>query len=229
MLAVVCWKWGTRYTSEQVNGLARAFDYYYPHSFVFYCITDDPHDLDASIIPISLWSDFSYLRNPEGPDKPSCYRRLKIFDPAISRDLGSYILSLDIDLTIHAPLEGLFEIKEDFAIWSDFKKIDVCNGSLFMFKAGTCRELYDEFDPEESPRLARAAGFRGSDQAWLSYKRPKVCRRWGRADGVYSWRVHVKPYGGPLPSNCKIISWHGQDKPWDEKILRDYAGNLQTC
>ena len=38
--------------------------------------------------------------------------------------------------------------------------------------------------------------------------------KWGTADGIYSWRVHLDFGRKPLPANVRAINFHGKEDPW---------------
>ena len=120
MLTVACFRWKndgrghvlpsqkvSSYAPEWVyklrNGVAR--HYRKPHRFV--CITDEPLP-DVECLP--LWSDFAELGG--------CYRRLKLFDPAIKDLLGPRFAAIDLDCVITGNLEPIAA-----AIDSSIKKL----------------------------------------------------------------------------------------------------------
>ena len=54
--------------------------------------------------------------------------------------------------------------------------------------AGTLQEIWSDFDPATSPKEASDAGFRGSDQAWISYRLGRDAEVWPSNAGIYSIR-----------------------------------------
>lgn len=219
MLRVVTWKWTpiknyrSRFTVDQVNVLRRMVERHYkqPHEFV--CITDNWHGLDSGIRVIKLWSDLAHLQSPHGGYSPSCYRRLRAFSREAAEMIGDRFVSLDLDTVITGDLTPLWDRPEDFVIWGDSSRTTPYNGSMWMLRAGTRTKVWDEFDPEKSPALAKAKGYHGSDQAWLSYIIPGE-PRWTRDDGVLSYRVHLKVPGTPLPKDARIVFFNGHVDPW---------------
>lgn len=222
---IVTFKWrplpGYRSTfaSEHVNALQRmvARHYQQPHRFV--CVTDDPKGIDGTVETLPLWNDHAQVQNPSGSHNPSCYRRLKLFAPEARKTFGERVICLDLDTVIVGDLAPLFNRTEDFLIWgqSDFPKTQWYNGSLWSLRTGSRTKVWNEFNPKMSPHQAHRAGKRGSDQGWLSYILGPKETTWGTADGVYSYRVHIKPAGGVLPENAKIVSFHGHVDPWHYK------------
>jgi hypothetical protein len=128
-------------------------------------------------------------------------------------------------------LTSLFSRTEDFVIWgqSDFPKTQWYNGSLWMLKTGSRPKVWSEFDPKTSPMLAQKAGKKGSDQGWFSYILGPNEATWSTADGVYSYRVHLSKRSYELPSDAKVIAFHGRVDPWSyeaqniEWIKRHYC------
>lgn len=225
-LTVVTFKWKpqpgyrSKFGPEAVIALRNMIRRHYPHQHRFVCITDDAAGL-AGIDTIPLWKDHATVPSPHGAGNPSCYRRLKLFDPAIADLLGPRFVCLDLDTVIVGDLTPLWHRPEDFVIWGETDPRSFYNGSMFMLTAGARPQLWTEFDPRVSPKLARKAGRFGSDQGWISYKLGPGEAMWTRADGVYSFRVHLEPTGADeLPANAKIVMFHGKVDPWAWKAQR---------
>lgn len=200
--------------------------YLKPHEFV--CITDDAKGL-ASIRTLPLWDTYANVPNPNGTHNPSCYRRLKLFAPDAGEWLGERIICMDLDVVVTGDLTPLFDDPAEFKVWgqSDFPKTQFFNGSFWSLKAGSRPQVWTDFDPQTSPRIQKAAGARGSDQGWMSYCLGKTAERWGTADGIYSWRVHLAPKGGELPKGARLVVFHGKQDPWSYNVqhkrwIREY-------
>lgn len=220
-LTVVTFKWQpkdgpAKFTSRHVNVLARMVkrNYLKPHRFV--CITDEPHGLDPSIEVLPLWEDHSGMRNPHGPDYPSCYRRLKLFSPEMRDVLGERFVCLDLDTVITADLSPLWDRTEDFVILKGTNPSTYYNGGMVLMTAGARADVWDHFDPKLSPALALSKRQFGSDQGWISYKLGPDEATWGRDDGVYSWVPHLKSGQFPLPEGARMVFFNGKHQnPWD--------------
>ena len=219
MLTIALWKWNrpgyrTIFTGEHVNALASQIAEFYerPHRIV--CVTDDPQGIDESVECIHYHADFADVPSPMGGSAPTCYQRLELFRPDAAKRFGDRFVSLDLDTTLHGDMVSVWDRPEDFVIYDDplYPGRQYC-GAMLLMTAGARPQVWNDFDPVHSPAQARAAGKRGSDQAWISYKLPGEAT-WGPADGVYSYRKHIQP-SGKLPADARAVMWHGQVKPWD--------------
>lgn len=229
MLHVVLWKWNQpnareHYTSEHVNMMAamlrRALGRM-PYRVV--CVTDDSYGVDTEVYP--LWPDCDNLANATRRDLPSCYRRLKLFDQDTQRQMGiekgERILSIDLDTLLTGDITGLVSRRDRFLGWA--LKGDhhpkVFNGSFQMFTAGDLEFIWKEFDPVVSPKEAARANFKGSDQAWLSYRLVNM----HDCDGLVSPEVVSYPNEirrlALLDARTRIIFFHGRRKPWHQAAL----------
>lgn len=227
MLSVVTFKWKPqqqRYRStfgpETVNTLRRMVARHYPKPHRFICATDDARGIDKDIEIVPLWNEFAHIPNPNGSHNPSCYRRLLAFRPEIAKVFGERFVWLDLDTVIVGDLTPIFDRPEDFVIWGETNPRSFYNGSMVMMTAGARRQVYDDFDPKTSPRLALKAGRFGSDQGWISYRLGPGEATWGQQDGVYSYRVHLEPKGSRLPENARVVMFHGKTDPWSWQAQR---------
>lgn len=226
LLSVVCWKWlpppGYRsvFGPETVNVLAKMVARHYPRPHRFICVTDDPKGINGHTEIVPDWKDFSDLRSPSGVRNPSCYRRLRMFHPEIAQTFGQRFVSLDLDVVITGDLTPLWDRTEDFVMTGDTNPRTHYNGSMVLMTAGARPQVWTKFDPVESPRAARAAGHFGSDQGFISYLLGPNEKKWTTADGVYSFRNHLQPKGCALPTDAKVVIWHGEHDPWSAFGMR---------
>lgn len=225
MLRVVTFKWKaapgyhTRYTAEHVNVMARMVARFYsaPHEVV--CITDDPDGLSPTIRPLPLWSDFAELPNPNGPQFPSCYRRLKLFAPEAAQLIGERFVIIDLDCVLVGDVRPLWDRPEDFVILRSAHPQLLYSGAMMLMRAGSRAEVWTEFDPVESPAYARGLRHFGSDQAWIAARLGPDEACWTPADGVYSFSKHIVPADGALPPDARMVNFHGNLNPWDAGVM----------
>ena len=229
MIDVICWKWkpfpGYRSTfkGRHVNVLRNMVRRFLliPHRFS--CITDDPSGIDPDIRIIPIWNEFAGITNPNVSKGPSCYRRLKAFSAEAKDLIGERIFSIDLDCVIVRNITPLINRKEDFVCWGDTAKRTHYNGGMWLLRAGTRTDVYDAFDPKQSPKLTRNKGIIGSDQAWISYVIDGKDPKWHKEDGVYSFRNDFIGAGKTkLPPDARIVMFHGQHDPWTPDIQARY-------
>jgi hypothetical protein len=219
-LSVVCWKWRSRpgyrsaFGPDAVNVLRRMVARHYPDPHRFICVTDDPQGLDPEVTVVPLWDEFAEVPNPNGALQPSCYRRLKAFSADAVQWFGERFVSVDLDTVIVNDLRPLWNRPEDFVIWGETNPRSFYNGSMWLMTAGARRQVYDDFDPQTSPREAHRHGRFGSDQGWISHRLGPGEAMWGRDDGVYSFRVHLNSGTTALPADARMVMFHGKEDPW---------------
>lgn len=217
--AVICWRWTppagyrSRFGPETVNILRAMVGRQYdaPHRFI--CFTDEPAGLDQRIETYPIGAEFSSLPNPNGSKHPSCYRRLRSFSPEFADLVGPRFVSLDLDCVITANVTKLWRRPEDFVIWGDTNPNTHYNASMYLLTTGARRQVWDTFEPTRSPALAFRAKQFGSDQAWIGYCLGGGEARFSMLDGVYSYRNEIKPMGGRLPLDARMVMFHGRVDP----------------
>lgn len=224
VLQVGCFKWRpppgyrSKFEGAYVNTLRNmvARHLHIPHQF--FCVTDDPSGIDEDVRIIPLWEMFGDLKSPHvsptGTVQPSCYRRLPLWGKDARELIGRRMLLLDLDIVICRDITPIIDIPDDFKIWGDTAKNTPYNGSLVLMDAGARAQVYDTFDPIESPKRGRALGYIGSDQAWIGACLGPGEKKFGPKDGVYSYRNEIAPKGGILPPNARIVVFHGHVDPW---------------
>lgn len=202
---------------EHVNTLARMIARHSP-GLRFICVADSSAGLKAPVEWLQTpdaAKALAELRSPEGERFPSCYRRLWVF----SKDahvLGDEILTTDIDAVVLKPLEPLFDChRVAFVGWRPYRdwgrKLRF-GGGTYLLRIGARTQVWEQFKGAESIQVARAAGFRGSDQAWISYMLAEKEPYFTKEDGIYS----VRDLGNDLklPADARLVHFNGQTKPW---------------
>jgi hypothetical protein len=222
MLDVVCWLWRptkayrSQFAPEHVNTLRRMVERHYRHPHRFSCITDQTEGFDPDVRIIPLWSDYRDRQSIYGPDTPACYPRLKAFCKTMREVIGPRFISLDLDVCITGDVTPVFQRREDFLIWGVRGRRTPWNGSMWMMDAGARDHVWTRFNenPDKAVVKARGAGYYGSDQAWMNYVLGPDENNWSDKDGVYSFRMNIKPNGGHLPPDARIVFFEGHYDPW---------------
>lgn len=224
MLTVVTWVWkGPReYKPEHANTLGSMLrrHLHVPHRLV--CFTDYDSGFDGvEALPIpGAARSLLEMRTPEAGLMPSCYARLWMFSEE-AKSLGDRVLLLDVDLLIVRDITPLMEPQDDFVGWRPDKawgKENRVAGGMYLLTPGTRTEVWRDFTPE-GVKAAKKAGFRGSDQAWMSYKLGKTAALWPQRSGLYAIG-DLRQHGNVPPPDARIIQFCGYRKPWD---IRDVS------
>ena len=221
-LNIVCFKWRgppeyrSQFNFQHVNVLYRMICRHYLAPFRMHCVTDNPDHISPDIVVHKLWDDHAHLQPPNGFGNPSCYRRLKVFSAEAAEMFGPRIVTLDLDTVIVGDMRPVWDRPDDIVLWGDTHPTTFYNGSMILLKAGSRKHVWETFDPDRSPAMAKYAGHFGSDQGWISFCLGPHERKWGKSDGVYSFRNHIMNYEqqGRLPAGARIVFFHGGADPW---------------
>ena len=226
MLSIVTWKWPSHkkyrssFTSTHVNVMRRMVLEHYPHPHKFLCVTNDPKGLAPDIGVIPDTEDFAPLTNPTDKlkkphDRPACYRRLRAFQPDIGKLFGPRFIMLDLDMVLVGDVSPIFNRVEDMVMYCE-PGYQQYNGSMLLLTAGARPKVWRYFaqSPSDGRAKAVAAGYAGSDQAWISYCLWPREPTWTPADGVYSYLKNNIHLDGVLPPDARIVNFHGRVDPW---------------
>lgn len=227
MLTVVTFKWKpkpgyrSKFSGYNVDVLRRMVRRHYPAPHRFVCITDDPKGITEPDVELfELWDQHGLVRNPSGAKNPSCYRRLRLFAGNTGEWLGERFVCLDLDCVIVDDMRPVWDRPEPFVIWKSTTRSNPYNGSMFLLKAGARPQVWRQFDPYLTPVETKAAGYYGSDQAWIGLCLGPNEATWTAADGVYSFRNEVRHAGARLPAGARIVFFHGKGDPWEPEAQR---------
>lgn len=227
---VLTMKWGTLYSAEDVNRLARQVRRHLARPHRFICFTDDAAGLDARVEAMPL----PELGLPEG-HSDTRWRKLALF----RRDLGGLsgtALFLDLDLVVVDDLAPFFDLPGAFRIIRDddlfrakpLRRINaardrflhsVGNSSVFRYEVGQHAYILDGFlaDPAaatagyeisqqfQTAQLAKAGNLDYWPRGWcVSFKNDCVPR-------------HLLSYlrAPALPVGAKIVLFAGAPKMED--------------
>jgi hypothetical protein len=216
MLNVFTWLWtqdnvAVQYGPHHVQTLANMVkrNLTIPHRFI--CISDqDVPNVDT----IPHLPPMERVKNKRWPiTRPQCYRRLRMFDPAMADVLGERYVTMDLDTVVVGSLDAMFDRPEPLVINRAVGSWNY-NGSMWLHTPGTHSSIYESFDPELAIE-ANKKGFVGSDQAWFRYHLgPRAVPTFGPEDGSVQYRTFRKQ-GDQLPDNARIVFFAGGQKPWD--------------
>jgi len=219
MIDIVTFKWNqegfrNKYTAEHVNRLAEMVKRNTTLPYRFVCVTDDPKGIREDVHVIKLWENpapqYGTLK------RPNCFARLKMFAEEAKAQFHERIVWMDLDALILGNIDHILRERSDFRIWYVDGEISLCNGSLVSHRLGTRTDLWTKFNPKNvhpEEGYQNTTGHIGSDQAWIAQNLRPDDLKWGKIDGVYSYRCHIR--GKPLPPDAKIVFFHGDDKAED--------------
>ncbi len=231
---IVCWLWsdpGYRWnglyipTARHVNRLYQALEDTMKGPWRMVCLTDQPDCIrtdgirpEVRVLPVpTLYADLG-----------GCWRRLWLFSDEAA-ELGEKLVQIDLDVAVLGDLSELFDRDDDFVAWES--SVGGYCGSMWMLRAGSCREVWDEFHPLYGP--AAVADRIGTDQAWTTHVLGPNRPLWTRKDGIYSFRRNFS--GGALvnrerrlgrfrtpPEDCRAVFFHGPFDPSMERCQKAF-------
>lgn len=165
-LNIICYKWGDRYTADEVNILAASVrrNLSIPHRF--FCITDDPTGL-APGIEVAPMPEQGRIGNG-----PKIYTFSKGF---LGLGPDDYVVSLDIDIVIVGSLDFLADRPElDFIIARHraSRTRSRGHGAVYRLRVGALSHIWEEFIADAQGWSARLPGKNDnpfSEQRWLEH------------------------------------------------------------
>ena len=215
----VCLKWGDKYPAEYVNRLYHMVQQNCSFPFDFYCLTENPENLDSSIKVFEL----------ENTSLTGWWYKLSLFKKDFY-GLDGNIIYLDLDIVIVGNIDFLCRENGDFIIIKNWSKNRMWNSSVMRFKAGKYHHIWDEFLKQKEYVLNNFNG----DQEWifqcmpeadiwpenkiLSYKKSlkskafPLLQKLGLCKFVFKF---FQNYDVTIPNDASIVIFHGKPDPID--------------
>lgn len=228
---ILTMKWGTLYSSEDVNRLARQVRRHMDRPYRFICFTDDASGIGEGVEALPL----PELGLPKGHGDTR-WRKLALFRRDLGGFAGATALFLDLDLVVVDGLAPFFDLEGDFFIIRDddlfrpkpLRKVNpqrdaflhsVGNSSVFRYRVGDHAYILDAYlaDPAaatasfeisqqfQSAQLEKHGNLHYWPRGWcVSFKNDCVGR------GLRSWLSDPS-----LPEGAKIVLFAGNPKMED--------------
>ena len=153
MLNIISVKWGTKYSSNDVNNLYKMVQKNLSIPFTFYCLTENPPGLDAGVLPIQITEDLEGVWN-----KLLLFKEFK----------EGTNLYFDIDTIIQNPIDSLLDYVSDNltmvkCYWKDIEADlpewvpTLRNSSILLWK-GDLSYIWEEFNKDPDANMVRYLG-----------------------------------------------------------------------
>ena len=219
---VICMKWGTKYTSNDVNILHSMVKRHLtiPHRFV--CLTDNK----KGIIDEVECFDMPNIDVPEAVDG-SPWRKLGMFSEKIG-NLSGKALFLDLDIVITDNIDCFFTFSNKFTIienWTQ-KGRGIGNSSVYCYTIGAHSDVIQYY----RDHIEEVTNKYSNEQIYLSRKIGDI--DYWPASWCKSFKRHCIPtyivryFMTPVkPKDVKIVVFHGNPKP-EDAINGGFFGNI---
>ena len=212
---VVCIKWGSRYGSDYVNRLWSMIRRQSARDTRLVCFTDDATGIDAGVVIHPLPD----INTPERVSRTP-WRKLSLWQTPLA-DLAGDVLFLDLDVVITGSIDAFFDYQPGrFCVAENWTQRGqkVGNTSCYRFRVGNDAYIFDDFNRDPEPILAKyrveqhyiSAEIRDMcfwpDEWCLSFKHSLV--------PVWPMNFLLAP---PLPKTARVIAFTGKPDP-DEAV-----------
>lgn len=166
---VVCFKWGAKYPSEQVNRLRAALTRHLPVGLVLHCVTDDSTGLHPDVVVHPIGDSL------EGLPDLGHGKKLAAFSPDFLGLAGRHIVVVDIDVVVLGSLDFLLEQPDaDFVITRGRNQWRGTRGhaALYRLRVGSNPHVWQDLVADPAAAAARCQHHLGApghlnEQMWL--------------------------------------------------------------
>ncbi len=238
MVNVVCLKHSNKYGPEYVNKLYNMVARNLTLEFDFYCMTEDPTNLNSNINIIDLPDMGSKFTG----DRKSWWYKMMMYKDGMIPDGPT--LYLDLDVVIIKNIDNHFDFHPgEYCILQDFNRYkipsyDVLNTSIVKFNANKHDEIWRYFLDETAND--RTVGRLHGDQDCVTNFFKKTGKKFTHWPALWSrsWKWEItedtKVTIGKgnktiettkeftLPDECSVIVFHGNPKPSDPQLHKDF-------
>lgn len=213
---IICMKWGTPYSAEDVNRLHAGVRRHLSRPFRFLCFTEDPFGLDPEIEAHVL----PPIHLPPGTEWTP-WRKLSVWQVPLA-NLSGDVLFLDLDMVITGPLDDLFDYAPGrFCVIENWTQTGrgIGNTSVFRFTIGQHAYVFEDF---EADPLTVCSAY-DNEQVYVS-QRIGDPTFWP-ADWCVSFKHSLMPKfplnwirAPKLPETAKVVVFHGFPKPQQAEL-----------
>lgn len=229
MIAVLCVRFGNRYSIEYVERLRSMVSRHLTVPYEFVCLTDDPTPING--VRLIVQPNAGYARG--------WWHKVHMFNPSLP--LEGKILYFDLDVVIINNIDKLVEnTASDFWGILDFnrkfhKGYRSLNSSMLCWQHGSQNNLWTEFIKDTEA----AQKFHG-DQDWIWRWKKDTIKFWPNSwIQSYKWEIRSKDdleinqhrqrnfktvnHNVSVTKDCSVLVFHGEPKPQDveDKIVVD--------
>jgi len=223
MLVVCTWWWGDKYSLDYLLRLLAGVSRHLKQEHRFLCMTERERFLT---MPDGV--ERHAIKDPELTKFKGCFARLRLFDPGWQQnrqiEAGTRIVNLDLDLIVTGGLDVVFDRVDPspLVVLQGVNAVNPCpyNCSVFMFRAGTCAHLWQDFAAlpdwgEQTLCAAMPVHEFPDDQGWMWKKMPDAAA-FTPQHGVYAMQKPGWPggkNGENIPVDARIVAFPGGRDP----------------
>ena len=225
MIDVVCFKWGDKFGPEYVNNLYHGISRNTTIEHNFICYTDDPTGVECETRPflvnLPVWWYIIGLTNP-------------------AHNHNNKVVYFDLDTIITGNVDHIIGLQKPFATISDMCWPQGLQTAFVMYNGEIGRKIWNYFTskykPADYPTLDCNYKEWGGTNQFLEEcmgvvrinqnpvpaieNPPEVVRLQNLFPGqCVSYKEHIKNNGNRLPEDARLVFFHGNPMPHEQKEL----------